>query len=167
MQNHRLYNTKKDYVLDYLDRHNTPNNPNGAGSNPNQIYMCSSTTTSSSSSASCINEKGNILYTTANPETASNSNKQDTGSSQTTSNLVSRYERFPYLKSRERTNVDKKFAPSSSSNFKRTQSNSCIQARQSQNLVNLPVTTTPRSMFSASVDRLNAVNVIIWNRRIF
>lgn len=91
-----------------------------------------------------------------------------TGQTKCISAIVSHYERFPYLRnSRDKATQaadlnKKKFTPNPNlnSNFKRTQSNSCIQARQSQNLVNLPVTNTPKSIFSASMDRLNAVNVI-------
>lgn len=167
MQNHRLYNTKKDYVLDYLDRHNN---------NHHQSSICSSTS-SSSSSSSCLNEKnGGVLFTTTNqniPNTMQgnvNNNRMSavdisstihedaTVAHQPINQVVSHYERFPYLRnSREnKTSAENfnKYAPNP--NFKRTQSNSCIQARQCQNLVNLPVTTTPRSIFSASVDRLNA-----------
>lgn len=189
IQNHRLYNTKKDYVLDYLDRHNNNNiNSNNTNNINTNNGSSSSTTTSSSttSSVSCLNERGSVLYTTSGKYAAAVDLTQVENNSQsvevaaiikeeaTNCEIVdkqpsgSRYERFPYLKnSRDKlvTDVSKKFVPpapstNSSSNFKRTQSNSCIQARQNQNLVNLPVTTTPRSMFSASVDRLNAVREI-------
>lgn len=122
-----------------------------------------------------LTRAGNEVSGTILEETAANNSAQP----------VSRYERFPYLRnSRDKSAVDhsRKFVPhqnanansssssstsssatntgsSTTSNFKRTQSNSSIQARQNQNLVNVPLTSAPRSMFSASVDRLNAVNV--------
>lgn len=167
-------------MLDYLDRHN--GNPSSSSSTSSSVSCLNERsanvlyTTTAAATTTTLTRAGNEVSGTILEETAANNSAQP----------VSRYERFPYLRnSRDKSAVDqsRKFVPhqnananssssststsssatntgsSTTSNFKRTQSNSSIQARQNQNLVNVPLTSAPRSMFSASVDRLNAVNV--------
>jgi hypothetical protein len=127
MQSHRLYNTKKDYVLDYLDRNashhanNTANSSGSASTSPSS----SSTTTTTASSALQSSENGSIDWASnmlAMNRSLSNCNlskkaatsgnaKQpldDLASSRETninqnsvSNSGGNYERFPYVRNRQ------------------------------------------------------------------
>lgn len=124
IQNHRLYNTKKDYVLDYLDR--------GTNLIPSVSY-------SPSSSGSTLGKSQSINRSLSNSDLNKTEDSQRINKSppcrkseqnfvsQTQLTPVSNYERFPYLKNKNLTNNNNKFYPCGSYlPNKRTQSSNPI-----------------------------------------
>ncbi|CAF0753875.1 unnamed protein product [Brachionus calyciflorus] len=143
IQNHRLYNTKKDYVLEYLDRNNmvpsvsslSNGNLNKAEEEEKKLLVTQSSPVSSTLTSVTNNTNKTII---------SNTNKNQTP--------ASNYERFPYLKNKNQPNNYNKLANgytcgSYLSNAKRAQSNTPIN-RQA-----LPANQTVSTSRSFSVER--------------
>lgn len=123
IQNHRLYNTKKDYVLDYLDRNSNllPSacySPSSSGSTLGKIQP---------SNRSLSNTDLNKLDEQKLNNCQDSRPKTQNCVSQSQSTPVSNYERFPYLKSKNPQQNQNKFYPCGSYlQTKRTQSSNPI-----------------------------------------
>ncbi len=124
MQNHRLYNTKKDYLLNYLERNTTSATSNVIASS-SQNAVDSAVVGEASDNAKTSNNLNRTLSfaerTVSGTESPSSKPSDETPKErqdQETTNKVANYERFPYLRyrsSNQATNVNSKYA---NANFK-------------------------------------------------
>jgi hypothetical protein len=137
IQNHRLYNTKKDYVLEYFDRSSTNNNagssastsPSSTGSSVNQSSENGSITSTINSLAmnrslsNCnLNKKAMNQKTDSSSE---ETNHVSTGQNNTDQNIAnntqSNYEKYPYVRNRQiMPYTYQKYLPHNTSNINRS-----------------------------------------------
>ncbi|RNA25806.1 hypothetical protein BpHYR1_004885 [Brachionus plicatilis] len=119
IQNHRLYNTKKDYVLEYLDRNtnlvpSVSYSPCSSGSTLGKMQSGNRSLSNSELNKAEDEDKVNCMPASQSPAHHSISPLQCTP--------VSNYERFPHLKNKNALNQNKFYACGSYLANKRAQS---------------------------------------------
>ena len=161
IQNHRLYNTKKDYVLDFLERSSerVRSNKNATTSNAN-IKPCIVVITNKSEN---VNTKAAVSPTVSSTSLVSTTRTNDKSSN---------YERFPFARNKQSQQPTHKYSLTHNAvafNTKRIQSNSCHAENRTTVGEHLLTQPDAQKMFantkSVSVDRINQIENASLNRK--